>query len=162
MRSMNRDTILGLATLATGLALLFYGIGHWVGRPVSISSPYLSPRFWPNFIAAMMSLAGAALFFEGLLAGPRSTVGSDVPGPVRARRFILLLTCLAVYGAATAFIGLPLASLIAQTLLIRSIGQRGWIASFMSSLVLVVALTSFFIMVASVPIDLGPLQFPLR
>lgn len=66
VRQMNLNARLGLAAIAGAVFFLLIAIPAWVSSPANVPKIVLSPTFWPNVIAILLGIIGAALLLDGL------------------------------------------------------------------------------------------------
>jgi len=167
MKIQIKDRILGAFLIVLGSLLFFFVIPAGVVKPSSVSSPVLSPDFWPRMIALMLVGFGILLFvrsFMRLLAGTAEAVSTSSLNLAGARAMarpygwlVLLVAAIAlfVYWGAIQVLGIPVASAIAITTFALLYGERRYGVILALSIVVPLGLYLFFSNIANVPIPMG-------
>ena len=106
---MNKHFFSGVFMLSVGLLLLLFLIPYGIDTPKKIRFAALSPTYYPQIVAVILSVIGAAIIFKN--RRPLTTKGTDDADEVhpnakmRIGSFLLLL---AVYSLSLEFLGFVL------------------------------------------------------
>ena len=153
---MNKHFFSGVFMLAVGLLLLLLLIPIGIDTPKKIRYAALSPTYYPQIIALILSVIGAAIIFRNRKPLKiKETDELDAVHPNAQIRIGGFLALLAAYSLSLEFLGFVLSgSLVLATSLILS-GERRAIIIIALSLLLPISLFLFFYKVAYVPVPNG-------
>ncbi len=172
MENLNRDILIGGATITIA------GVGFFVVIPIGIDVPSsvkilaLSPDFWPRIIMVMMAVCGLVVLAQGILAsrnddGALHPETNDDTVPVVTNsvvhfdsrgQFVRVTAALAglfAFYFVVPYVGLVVGAMIIIVLSTRHLGVKSWLRSGLLAVIMPVALYFFFTEVAQIPIPLG-------
>ena len=153
---MNKHFFSGVFMLSVGLLLLLFLIPYGIDTPKKIRFAALSPTYYPQIVAVILSVIGAAIIVKN--RRPLSTKGTDDADEVhpntkmRIGSFLLLL---AVYSLSLEFLGFVLSGVLALVASLILAGERRAFIIIAMSLLLPISLFLFFYKVAYVPVPNG-------
>ena len=153
---MNKHFFSGVFMLAVGLLLLLFLIPLGIDTPKKIRFAALSPTYYPQIVAVILSVIGAAIIFKN--RRPLTTKGADDADEVhpnakmRVGSFLLLL---AAFSLSLEFLGFVLSGVLALVASLLLAGERRALIIVAISLLLPISLFLFFYKVAYVPVPNG-------
>ena len=153
---MNKHFFSGVFMLAVGLLLLLLLIPYGIDTPKKIRYAALSPTYYPQIIALILSVIGAAIIFRN--RKPLKTKETDEPDAVHPNAQIRIgsfLALLVVYSFSLEFLGFVLSGALALATSLILSGERRAIIIIALSLLLPISLFLFFYKVAHVPVPNG-------
>ncbi len=149
---------IGLAVIILGVLTLFVLIPLGVASPGQIDTLALAPKFWPIIIASVFTLTGVILTI--MPGGVDEESQTDVHRFIqRIPRLATLLAALFGFYFLAPYIGMVFPTMLLILGLSWFAGEDRWKLMIPVSLIVPVVLTSFFILVANIPIPLGILEF---
>ena len=153
---MNKHFFSGVFMLSVGLLLLLFLIPYGIDTPKKIRFAALSPTYYPQIVAVILSVIGAAIIVKN--RRPLTTKGTDDAdeahpnAKMRIGSFLLLL---AVYSLSLEFLGFVLSGVLALVASLILAGERRAFIIIAMSLLLPISLFLFFYKVAYVPVPNG-------
>ena len=153
---MNKHFFSGVFMLAVGLSLLLFLIPFGIDTPKKIRFAALSPTYYPQIVALIMSVIGVAIIFKN--RQPLTTKGTDDLDEVHPNakmRIGSFLALLAVYSLSLEFLGFVLSGGLALAASLLLAGERRAFIIMAISLLLPISLFLFFYKVAYVPVPNG-------
>ena len=153
---MNKHFFSGVFMLAVGLLLLLFLIPFGIDSPKKIRFAALSPTYYPQIVAIILSVIGAAIIFKNRqpLIG-KETDDLDEVHPNSKMRIGGFLALLAVYSFSLEFLGFVLSGVLALAASLILAGERRAFIIIAMSLLLPISLFLFFYKVAYVPVPNG-------
>ena len=158
---MNKNMLSGLVMLGVGLLLLFVLIPLGVDTPKKIRYAALSPTYYPQIIALILCLIGAAIALQSWRAPKTSAPAKALEEPVtnthpRAKiRIALFLGLLAFYAMALNSLGFVICGILVLAASLTLAGERRISIIAPIALLLPILLFLFFYKVAYVPVPNG-------
>ena len=155
----NQNLLAGLALLVFGLLTLTVLVPYGVQQPPSVQYQALSPSYWPNIVAAAISVIGLALSVSAAIVGRSDGAEPKEPGStwLAIRPFVALAICFALYFGLEP-LGFVLTSTIALAALMLLAGEYRLLIIAPVALIVPLGLHLFFTKAASVPIPMGVLE----
>ena len=153
---MNKHFFSGVFMLAVGLLLLLFLIPFGIDTPKKIRFAALSPTYYPQIVALILSVIGLAIIFKN--RQPLTTKGTDDLDEVHPNakmRICGFLVLLAVYSLSLEFLGFVLSGGLALAASLILAGERRAFIIMAISLLLPISLFLFFYKVAYVPVPNG-------
>ena len=153
---MNKHFFSGVFMLAVGLLLLLFLIPFGIDSPKKIRFAALSPTYYPQIVAVILSVIGAAIIFK--YRRPLKTKGTDELDEVHPNAKMRIggfLGLLAVYSFSLEFLGFVLSGVLALAASLVLAGERRPFIIIAMSLLLPISLFLFFYKVAYVPVPNG-------
>ena len=153
---MNKHFFSGVFMLAVGLLLLLFLIPFGIDTPKKIRFAALSPTYYPQIVALILSVIGLAIIFKN--RQPLTTKGTDdldEGHPNAKMRICGFLVLLAVYSLSLEFLGFVLSGGLALAASLILAGERRAFIIMAISLLLPISLFLFFYKVAYVPVPNG-------
>ena len=153
---MNKHFFSGVFMLSVGLLLLLFLIPYGIDTPKKIRFAALSPTYYPQIVAVILSVIGAAIIVKN--RRPLATKGTndaDEVHPNAKMRIGGFLALLAVYSLSLEFLGFVLSGVIALAASLILAGERRAVIIIAISLLLPISLFLFFYKVAYVPVPNG-------
>ena len=153
---MNKHFFSGVFMLAVGLLLLLFLIPFGIDTPKKIRFAALSPTYYPQLVALILSVIGVAIIFKN--RQPPITKGTDDLDEVHPNAKMRIggfLALLAVYSLSLEFLGFVLSGVLALAASLILAGERRAFIIIAMSLVLPISLFLFFYKVAYVPVPNG-------
>ena len=153
---MNKHFFSGVFMLAVGLLLLVFLIPFGIDTPKKIRFAALSPTYYPQIVALILSVIGVAIIFKN--RQPLTTKRTDDLDEVhpnakmRVGSFLLLL---AAFSLSLEFLGFVLSGVLALVASLILAGERRALIIIAISLLLPISLFLFFYKVAYVPVPNG-------
>ena len=153
---MNKHFFSGVFMFAVGLLLLLFLIPFGIDTPKKIRFAALSPTYYPQIVALILSVIGVAIIFK--IRQPLTIKGTDDLDEVhpnakmRIGGFLALLT---VYSLSLEFLGFVLSGVLALAASLILAGERRAFIIIAMSLLLPISLFLFFYKVAYVPVPNG-------
>ena len=154
---MNKHFFSGVFMLSVGLLLLLFLIPYGIDTPKKIRFAALSPTYYPQIVAVILSVIGAAIIFKN--RRPLTTKGTDDADEVhpnakmRIGSFLLLL---AVYSLSLEFLGFVLSGVLALVLALYS---RENVARLLSSRCLCSFQFHYFYFSTRLPMFRFPMEY---
>lgn len=155
---MKESRGIGLAVTLLGLLTLFVLIPFGVVSPGRVDSLALAPKFWPIIIASVFTLMGVTLAIRPGDVDEESRADTD-QFVARIPRLAILLATLFGFYLLVPYFGMVLPGILLIFGLSWFAGEDRWGVIIPISLIVPVVLTSFFTLVANIPIPLGILEF---
>jgi len=153
---MNKHFFSGVFMLAVGLLLLLLLIPFGIDTPKKIRYAALSPTYYPQIVAIILSVIGAAIIFRNRKSfRVKEAEELDVAHPNAQIRIIIFLALLAAYALSLEFLGFVLSGALALATSLILAGERRAIFILAMSLLLPISLFLFFYKVAYVPVPNG-------
>ena len=153
---MSKHFFSGIFMLAIGLLLLLLLIPFGIDTPKKIRYAALSPTYYPQIVALILSVIGAAIIFKNRQPlKTEETEGLDEVHPNAKIRIGGFLVLLAVYSLSLEFLGFVLSGVIVLATSLVFAGERRAIIIITISLLLPISLFLFFYKVAYVPVPNG-------
>ena len=153
---MNKHFFSGVFMLAVGLLLLLLLIPFGIDTPKKIRYAALSPTYYPQIVALILSVIGAAIIFRNRKSfRVKEAEELDVAHPNAQIRIIIFLALLAAYALSLEFLGFVLSGALALATSLILAGERRAIFILAMSLLLPISLFLFFYKVAYVPVPNG-------
>ncbi|MDA7648498.1 tripartite tricarboxylate transporter TctB family protein [Alphaproteobacteria bacterium] len=153
---MNKHFFSGVFMLAVGLLLLLLLIPFGIDTPKKIRYAALSPTYYPQIVALILSVIGAAIIFRNRKSfSVKEAEELDVAHPNAQIRIIIFLALLAAYALSLEFLGFVLSGALALATSLILAGERRAIFILAMSLLLPISLFLFFYKVAYVPVPNG-------
>ena len=153
---MNKHFISGVFMLAVGLLLLLFLIPFGIDSPKKIRFAALSPTYFPQIVALILSVIGVAIIFKNRHPFiTKETDELDEVHPNAKMRIGGFLTLLAVYSFSLEFLGFVLSGVLALAASLILAGERRAFIIIVMSLLLPISLFLFFYKVAYVPVPNG-------
>ena len=153
---MNKHFFSGVFMLAVGLLLLLLLIPFGIDTPKKIRYAALSPTYYPQIVALILSVIGAAIIFRNRKPfRMKEAEELDVAHPNAQIRIITFLALLAAYALSLEFLGFVLSGALALATSLILAGERRAIFILVMSLLLPISLFLFFYKVAYVPVPNG-------
>ena len=156
---MNKHFFSGVFMLAVGLLLLLLLIPFGIDTPKKIRYAALSPTYYPQIVALILSVIGAAIIFRNRksfrVKEAEELEELDVAHPNAQIRIIIFLALLAAYALSLEFLGFVLSGALALATSLILAGERRAIFILAISLLLPISLFLFFYKVAYVPVPNG-------
>lgn len=159
MQENRSQAIMGIATIAASLFMIFIAIPTWVSAPSNVPNIILSPLFWPYALALLTALVGL-----GMLVISRrkpSSVTSDNPSDEIIEggylRLAIMAIIMIVYVLVLPWLGMVWTSMIvfvAVAFLVRTSHPK---AVIVCAIIIPLVLYAFFAHVAGVAIPQGEL-----
>ena len=156
---MNKHFFSGVFMLAVGLLLLLFLIPFGIDTPKKIRFAALSPTYYPQIVALILSIIGVTIIFRN--RQPLTTKGTDDLDEVHPNakmRIGSFLVLLAVYSLSLEFLGFVLSGGLALAASLILAGERRAFIIMAISLLLPISLFLFFYKVAFVPVPNGILD----
>ena len=153
---MNKHFFSGVFMLVVGLLLLLLLIPFGIDTPKKIRYAALSPTYYPQIVALILSVIGAAIIFRNRKSfRVKEAEELDVAHPNAQIRIIIFLALLAAYALSLEFLGFVLSGALALATSLILAGERRAIFILAMSLLLPISLFLFFYKVAYVPVPNG-------
>ena len=153
---MNKHFFSGVFMLAVGLLLLLLLIPFGIDTPKKIRYAALSPTYYPQIVAIILSVIGAAIIFRNRKSfRVKEAEELDVAHPNAQIRIIIFLALLAAYALSLEFLGFVLSGALALATSLILAGERRVTFILVMSLLLPISLFLFFYKVAYVPVPNG-------
>ena len=153
---MNKHFFSGVFMLAVGLLLLLFLIPFGIATPKKIRFAALSPAYYPQIVAFILSVIGMAIIFKNRQPlTEKGTDDSDEVHPNAKPRIGGFLALLAVYSISLEFLGFVLSGVLALAASLILAGERRAFIIIAMSLLLPISLFLFFYKVAYVPVPNG-------
>ena len=153
---MNKHFLSGVFMLAVGLLLLLLLIPIGIDSPKKIRFAALSPTYYPQIVAVILSVIGVAIIFKNRQPFIAKETGElDDVHPNAKMRIGGFLALLAVYSFSLEFFGFVLSGVLALAASLPLAGERRAFIIIAISLLLPISLFLFFYKVAYVPVPNG-------
>ena len=153
---MNKHFFSGVFMVAVGLLLLLFLIPFGIDSPKKIRFAALSPTYYPQIVALILSVIGVAIIFKNRQPFiTKETDELDEVHPNAKMRIGVFLALLAVYSLSLEFLGFVLSGVIALAASLILAGERRAFIIIAMSLLLPISLFLFFYKVAYVPVPNG-------
>ena len=153
---MNKHFFSGVFMLAVGLLLLLFLIPFGIDSPKKIRFAALSPTYYPQIVALILSVIGVAIIFKNRQPFiTKETDELDEVHPNAKMRIGGFLGLLAVYSFSLEFLGFVLSGVLALAASLILAGERRAFIIIAMSLLLPISLFLFFYKVAYVPVPNG-------
>ena len=153
---MNKHFFSGVFMLAVGLLLLLFLIPFGIDSPKKIRFAALSPTYYPQIVAVILSVIGVAIIFKNRQPFiTKETDELDEVHPNAKLRIGGFLGLLAVYSFSLEFLGFVLSGVLALAASLILAGERRAFIIIAMSLLLPISLFLFFYKVAYVPVPNG-------
>ena len=153
---MNKHFFSGVFMLAVGLLLLLFLIPLGIDTPKKIRFAALSPTYYPQIVAMILSVIGLAIIVKN--RRPRVTKETDELDEVHPNAKMRIggfLALLAIYSLSLEFFGFVLSGVLALAASLVLAGERRALIIIAISLLLPISLFLFFYKVAYVPVPNG-------
>ena len=160
---MDKHFFSGVFMLAVGLLLLLFLIPFGIDTPKKIRFAALSPTYYPQIVAFILSVIGVAIIFKN--RRPLSAKGNDNLDEVHPNAKMRIggfLALLLFYSLSLEFLGFVLSGVLALTASLILAGERRAFIIIAMSLILPISLFLFFYKVAYVPVPNGILAPYIR
>ena len=153
---MNKHFFSGVFMLAAGLLLLLFLIPFGIDSPKKIRFAALSPTYYPQIVALILSVIGVAIIFKNRQPFiTKETDELDEVHPNAKMRIGVFLALLAVYSLSLELLGFVLSGVLALAASLILAGERRAFIIIAMSLLLPISLFLFFYKVAYVPVPNG-------
>ena len=153
---MNKHFFSGVFMLSVGLLLLLFLIPYGIDTPKKIRFAALSPTYYPQIVALILSVIGVAIIFNNRQPFiTKETDELDEVHPNAKMRIGSFLLLLAVYSLSLEFLGFVLSGVLALLASLILAGERRAFIIIAMSLLLPISLFLFFYKVAYVPVPNG-------
>ena len=153
---MNKHFFSGVFMLAVGLLLLLFLIPFGIDTPKKIRFAALSPTYYPQIVALILSVIGVAIIFKNRRLLPTKGIDDlDEVHPNAKMRIGGFLVLLAIYSLSLEFLGFVLSGVLALAASFILAGERRAVVIIAMSLLLPISLFLFFYKVAYVPVPNG-------
>ncbi len=153
---MNKHFFSGVFMLAVGLLLLLFLIPFGIDSPKKIRFAALSPTYYPQIVALILSVIGVAIILKNRQPFiTKETDELDEVHPNAKMRIGVFLALLAVYSLSLELLGFVLSGVLALSASLILAGERRVFIIIAISLLLPISLFLFFYKVAYVPVPNG-------
>ena len=153
---MNKHFFSGVFMLAVGLLLLLFLIPFGIDSPKKIRFAALSPTYYPQIVAVILSVIGVAIIFKNRQPFiTKETDELDEVHPNAKMRIGVFLALLAVCSLSLELLGFVLSGVLALAASLILAGERRAFIIIAMSLLLPISLFLFFYKVAYVPVPNG-------
>lgn len=154
MRSIHKQTLIGLAALVVSAIMIFVVIPTWVSSPSNVRNIVLSPLFWPYILSGLTVLIGAGMVATGFYSSEDlDSAQAEIPGGYG--RLAIMAAIMVICMFALPRLGMVWTSMLvfaATAVLIRTSHPK---TAIICAVAVPLVLYAFFAHVASVAIPQG-------